>query len=71
VVRRRRHRGRRICRLVEQFADYEQWLATSHPEVYAQAFRDRCCSGSADGMLLTRESIAAQETVIDEWATGP
>ncbi len=56
---------------VEQFADYEQWLATHHPQVYARAFRDPCCSGTPDGMLFTPESIAAQEAVIDEWVAGP
>ena len=52
---------------LEQFADYEEWLATNHPEVYAQAFREPCCSGTPDGMVFSAESIAAQSAVIEEW----
>ena len=56
---------------LEQFAEHEEWLATNYPEVYAQAFRDPCCSGTPNGMLFNAESIAAQSAVIAEWTQSP
>jgi glycosidase len=55
---------------LDQFADYEQWLATNHPDVYTRAFRDPCCTGTPEGLLFTSDAFDAQRDLVFEWAEG-
>jgi outer membrane protein assembly factor BamB len=53
---------------LEQFAEYERWVADVHPDVYPIVFRSPCCAGDLGGMWFTVESFEAQRSLVPEWA---
>ena len=57
-------------RWLDQFADYERWVADTHPDLYPIVFRGPCCPGTLEGLVFGADSIAAQRTLIPEWAEG-
>jgi len=51
----------------DQFARYEKWVDTTHPQRYSDLFQGPCCDGTAQGLVFSRQSMEGHAELIPLW----